>query len=165
MVYRFAGVSRQLRHWVFTTRLTSLCLIQIKVEVVFELLLLRPVNRLLLLAFLGQAFFFSTWFCQSIRLLTCNNEIEICKEIGNTFNMRVWCQRSLLNAIIIKTHGGEFERTIPLSEASGSSEGTGVPGCSVSWFSSGVVEAAASGDDGLAEDEEYGEDLLSNGLA
>lgn len=52
-----------------------------------------------------------------------------------------------------------------MSEASGSSEGTGVPGCSGSWFSSaGVVEAAVSGDDGLAEDE-YADGLLSNGLA
>lgn len=56
-------------------------------------------------------------------------------------------------------------RTVPLSEASASSEGTGVPGRSSSWFSSaGVMEAAVSGDDGFAEDEEYEEGLLSNGL-
>lgn len=51
----------------------------------------------------------------------------------------------------------------PLSEASVSSEGTGVPGCSTSWFSSLVmVEAICSGDEGFAEDEEYVEVLLSN---
>ena len=50
--------------------LTSLCLIQIKVEIVFKLLLLSPVNCLLLLSLLGQAFLFSTWFCQSIGLLS-----------------------------------------------------------------------------------------------
>lgn len=53
---------------------TSLCLVQIKVEVVFELLLLSPVNSLLLLALLRQTFFFSAWFCQSVRLLTCKQE-------------------------------------------------------------------------------------------
>lgn len=42
----------------------------------------------------------------------------------------------------------------------------GVPGWSGSWFSSaGVVEVAVSGDDGLVEDEEYAEGLLSKGLA
>lgn len=37
----------------------------------FELLLLSPVDRLLLLALLGQRFFVSAWFCQSVRFLTC----------------------------------------------------------------------------------------------
>lgn len=75
------------------------------------------------------------------------------------------CQRSSLYIIIIKNQIGEFERSIPLSETSGSSDGTGVPGCSTSWFSSaGVLEAAVSGDGGLAEDEEYVEGLLSNGF-
>lgn len=54
---------------------------------------------------------------------------------------------------------------IPMSEASMSSEGTGVPGCSSSWCSSeGIAEAAASGEECLAEHEEYAADLLSNGL-
>lgn len=52
-----------------------------------------------------------------------------------------------------------------MSEASMSSEGTGVPGCSSSWCSSeGIAEAAASGEECLAEHEEYAADLLSNGL-
>lgn len=40
---------------------------------------------------------------------------------------------------------------LEVSMASGSSTGTGVPGCSSSWGSSVVaVDAGASGDDGLA---------------
>lgn len=54
---------------------------------------------------------------------------------------------------------------IPISEASISSEGTGVPGCSSSGCSSeAIVEAAASGEECLAEHDEYAEDLLSKGL-
>lgn len=41
--------------------LTSLCLIQIEVKILFELFLLSPTNTLLFLAFLCQAFFLSTW--------------------------------------------------------------------------------------------------------
>lgn len=48
---------------------TSLRFIQVKVEVVFELLLFGPVNRLLLFALLGQSFLFSTRFCQSVGLV------------------------------------------------------------------------------------------------
>ncbi len=57
--------------------LTSLRLVQVKVEVVFELLLLSPVNRLLLLALLGQTFFFSARFCQSVGLLTYKQQDDV----------------------------------------------------------------------------------------
>lgn len=144
---------------------TSFCLIQIKVKVVFELLLFSPVNSLLLLAFLGQAFFFSTWFCQSIWFLACKQDptrkifYALLQQNKKTHWMQYkMCSLQITILIIIFNN-------LPLSEGSGSSEGTGVPGCSGSWFSSaGVVEAALSGDAGFVEDAEY-TGLLSNGLA
>lgn len=52
-----------------TGLVTSLGLVQVKVEVVLELILLSPVHRLLLLALFGQAFFLPTWLCQSVGLV------------------------------------------------------------------------------------------------
>lgn len=56
--------------------LTSLSLIQVKVEVFFEMILFRPTNTFLFLSFLSQTLLLTARFSQSIGFITLKHEIR-----------------------------------------------------------------------------------------